>query len=916
MAGLDYKADLVFHPDGNDGGTDVIESGNTGHVATRVGDASFSEITKAFGTTSLLLGGSSDYLSIPNSSDFDIMASNAVSNVFTVEAWVYAHDISASRPIFQHYNSAASYSWWLLEHTTAGLKLSFRLTGTTYINYDTNVKIDVNRWEHVVLYVEGTGSTKDIGIYLNGRQVGWVQHAQTGTVGGPLYIGYNGEATTEWDGHLDEARIYAGNPYSANPNSGKTDLITVPTAAHTSDVNTNLLLHMEGMDRSQNHANATFQGTAQVDTAVSKFGDGSLLLDGNSDYVEIPDSEAWNFGDDDWTIDAWIYFNNVTQNDQYVCSQSVDSQNYWGLYWDNSNQMRMQMDNNAGDGDEFFLGASFTPTINTWYHLAVVREGNDFTMYINGTSIGSTTDASSTFPSLAHTLEIGARTSSSKYFFGQIEEFRISNFARWTANFTAPTDYYSTPDSGGITSDTTMLVRGDGPDGSYEISDSGAGHVVTQNGTAALSTTQKKFGSSSLYLPGTSANYLTVPDSADWDLFASNSDSWTMDLWMKPDDYTASEDQILLQQYQDNNTRWHFWYHCGTGGGRGFRCYFVSGGLDYGMTSINTPLSDNNWHHIAVCKVADEYGLYVDGTQVNYAQTSTTVNMSGLLYIGADNAGTSNFHGYLDEIRITKSNPFQAAPVVGLTDTITVPASAYEDINARLLLHMEPKDVSLNYNIPDFGGTAASLSTNVQWGWGRSSLWFDGNSDYIKIPDAGTDFDIVASSSDNWTIDLWARWNSHGSGGDIMTLYSQFQSAINYIQIKHRNSSGLRWEVQVGGGVIIDTGYVAEITDTGIWHHIAMCKVGSLYGLYIDGAQVGYTNDSSTGNLTGDVYLGQRGDSGNWFNGEMNEIRVQHSNWFGAAPVVGLTDTIDVPLGQYTEEVLSWTGYSQGIIIA
>jgi hypothetical protein len=99
------------------------------------------------------------------------------------------------------------------------------------------------------------------------------------------------------------------------------------------------------------------------------------------------------------------------------------------------------------------------------------------------------------------------------------------------------------------------------------------------------------------------------------------------------------------------------------------------------------------------------------------------------------------------------------------------------------------------------------------------------------------------------------------------------------------------------GGVahVIDTGYGGEINDTN-WHHIAVCKVGSKYGVYKDGAQVNYTDNNATDTFSGNLVIGQGGDNNLWVDGYVDEIRMQHWNYFNASPNSAKTDTIAVPV--------------------
>ena len=61
---------------------------------------------------------------------------------------------------------------------------------------------------------------------------------------------------------------------------------------------TELLLPFDGTngattttDSSNSNNSVTFAGTAQLSTAQSKFGGSSILLDGNSDYITVTNSD-------------------------------------------------------------------------------------------------------------------------------------------------------------------------------------------------------------------------------------------------------------------------------------------------------------------------------------------------------------------------------------------------------------------------------------------------------------------------------------------------------------------------------------------------------------------------------------------------------------------------------------------------
>jgi hypothetical protein len=79
-------------------------------------------------------------------------------------------------------------------------------------------------------------------------------------------------------------------------------------------------------------------------------------------------------------------------------------------------------------------------TAQTWHHVAVARDSGTWTLYIDGTSQGTSTSYGST--NFAATVDwwIGERPNGSYDFTGYMQDVRITNgLARYTGNFTPPT---------------------------------------------------------------------------------------------------------------------------------------------------------------------------------------------------------------------------------------------------------------------------------------------------------------------------------------------------------------------------------------------------------------------------------------------------------------------------------------------
>lgn len=209
------------------------------------------------------------------------------------------------------------------------------------------------------------------------------------------------------------------------------------------DSYTKLMLHCNGTDGSTTFIDSSASahgmsatGNAQLDTAQQKFGTASLLLDGNGDYIEDSgDSTDWDFGTGDFTLDFWIRWNSVT-NSRFF---SLGSAAYFEVEYQTGTQKLYFV---AGSSD-YISTATWAPSTNTWYHIAIVRVSGELLFFIDGVKLGNNVSCTTNI-SYNKTLTIGARTGGLYPINGWMDEIRISKgIARWTSNFTPPTAEYS-----------------------------------------------------------------------------------------------------------------------------------------------------------------------------------------------------------------------------------------------------------------------------------------------------------------------------------------------------------------------------------------------------------------------------------------------------------------------------------------
>jgi hypothetical protein len=189
---------------------------------------------------------------------------------------------------------------------------------------------------------------------------------------------------------------------------------------------------------------------------------------------------------------------------------------------------------------------------------------------------------------------------------------------------------------------------------------------VTYYGTAQNSTTQKKFGTSSLYVGGALTDYAEVLNDSTIQLGTGN---YTLETWVYITSTTGTQN-VLYKGTVDNTA---------------VRISIGSGGLfgRHGPTVIGgTAVTTNTWHHVAMSKSGSTLNLYLDGTRIA-TTTGVTSNVSNTdpLHIGG--RGLEGLVGYLDDVRVSNVARYTGASFTPSATALT------NDASTVLLLHFD-----------------------------------------------------------------------------------------------------------------------------------------------------------------------------------------------------------------------------------
>jgi len=348
---------------------------------------------------------------------------------WTVEFWMYPTQYNNNGGLFGASNGGGTNPKLYFYVSGSNLQLTGYSGGFTTIL--ANAYPALNQWTYVS--VSRSSSSGNAYLYYNGvlQQTGSIA-AITG-ITNPFYFFSDGEgASPGFYGYMSNARVsntarYTGSNYS------------IPTALNASDGSTRLLTNFTNAGIYDSAAKNDLEtvGNAQVSTTQAKFGTTSISVDGTGDWLVMPSNPGLNLGSGAYTIE-FFYRPNEVANDVSLIGK-------YGSEW------LVQYLPSAGPAFRFAINnnsvSDFTSTLsaNTWYHIAVCRDSSgNLRMFKDGTQIGSTvtsgSGAANNITATTNPLYIGTRDAGTQSVNGYFDEVRITKgYARYTANFTAPT---------------------------------------------------------------------------------------------------------------------------------------------------------------------------------------------------------------------------------------------------------------------------------------------------------------------------------------------------------------------------------------------------------------------------------------------------------------------------------------------
>jgi hypothetical protein len=239
--------------------------------------------------------------------------------------------------------------------------------------------------------------------------------------------------------------------------------------AQTYDQYTKALLHFDGVDGSYYFRDeilnswtpyrypSTSGSGAIIKTDQYKFGTASGYFTGSAVGDWIQTGTQFDLATTDWTMEAQIRpnFDGISTfwHDRALFGYDLDDNNFFGCYISGSasDKQKLCYIEMTGGSSIINVFGSIMPLVeNIWQHVAFVRQGTSIKGYLDGTLYlsGSCSASIATFPGQIFRI---ANFGSPSMYRGYMDEFRLSNTARWTSDFTPPDAPYAP-----ITPETTQ----------------------------------------------------------------------------------------------------------------------------------------------------------------------------------------------------------------------------------------------------------------------------------------------------------------------------------------------------------------------------------------------------------------------------------------------------------------------------
>lgn len=395
----------------------------------------------SYSAGSLYLDGNGDYLNVASNAAFNLTGD------FTIEYWFYDDGSNLNYPtIVSNATGWTLGSFGMRYNNLQEGKISVHWNGAGDPFIATTSTYATKTWYHVAFTRSGSTCI----LWVNGVNRG------SGTYSAALNLSFGGlnVGWSAWDGAQGYYKGYVSNLRVVNGTALYTSTFTPSTTPLTAVSGTSLLLSGTNAGVSDSSASTDLEtvSNSSLSTSVVKYGNTSIAFNGSSDYLLSKPSSALEFGSGDFTIEFWWYRTANGRQALYHGSFGTD----WSLgidfssvgtstigIWASSNGTSWNLVNADSGGNG--IGSIVIP-LNTWTHIAYVRNGTNWYSFVNGVRdrnlsgiSGTVVNRTSSQKAIGAWFSVPAMATASGY----IADFRVTKgVARYTTNFSVPTQPY------------------------------------------------------------------------------------------------------------------------------------------------------------------------------------------------------------------------------------------------------------------------------------------------------------------------------------------------------------------------------------------------------------------------------------------------------------------------------------------
>ena len=547
------------------------------------------------------------------------------------------------------------------------------------------------------------------------------------------------------------------------------------------------------VDNSSNALTVTPTGDAyQTSFSPYRVGGYSTYFDGTDDYLQVPSSDAFGYGTDDFTIEFWAYFTTISGSTPNLIDQRNGANGVVPTLYLNNGVLRYYV-----NGVNRWAGPTMSAGI--WYHIAVVRDTNVTKFYVNGVAQGVAYSDSNNY--IASPVRVFADNDGGAVVgqAGYCKDLRIvKGTAVYTSDFTPPTEPL-TAISG------TSLLTCNNPSITDQSSNDFA---ITKNGDVkTVPFTPFDYvpvhNSGSVLLDG-DGDGLTFPYSTPL-----GTQDFTIESWVYLTANPASGQGMIFSAPWGAGTGWQMYVNQTT---HTIQCQIYS----FAITSPST-IQRNTWYHIAWCRESGVHSLYINGKYSTGSSSDYNAGSNpGSLYVGHRQISLY-FPGYITDTRFVHGTALYNAD-------FTPPTEPIGDVtNAKIVLNnsnAKVYDLSQSNDLKLIGD-AKSSTAQAKFA-STSSVSFDGAGDSISISG-----DTAVGLSD-FTVEAWV----------YPTGFVSYQSIFSTRAGNVTNAFSLGY-TSTGYGYLysnaFDVAGTAGLITQNTWVHIAVSRQNGTMRLFING---------------------------------------------------------------------------------